>query len=187
MTTFDAAEEQLPKIFVPLFHSVFETNGNEYISYQPKSKKSDYKKGYPVGIGTHKENWENEYGKILEYDKAYRVSLANNDDTSESKGDIILTLKEATDEAEKDVKTIYLYRNERDGKISFVAKKDGKPVPKEINGEKYFISVFENTKPEKQNDLLLILDQAKGGSTQWSWAKKGISFASPTDTSGIEL
>ena len=158
--------EQAVAIFVPLFKEEYKG----YISYSPKSKKSEYKTGYPIGIGNYVEDWENEYWVIRNYDKVFWVKAAKCEE--DKPGDIMVTLNEVNTE---DYQTIYLHKKTKDGKTSFVSKNsDGKNAPKDVAGKKYFINLVIG-KADKPNNLLLILNEA-GDSQGGGWSKEEISF-----------
>lgn len=173
-TTLDASAERKIKIYVPLF----KTEYNGMISYQPKSKSSNYEKWYPVGIWTNKQIWENDYWPEFEYDNKFRVSLSANEKKEEWKWDVIITLKNV-DDADNQY-TIYLYRDIRDDwSVSFVSKKDWRNYPKKVCWVKYFIALYWNNNQEKKNDMMLIFTEASQNSSDWFnsfWSKKEISF-----------
>lgn len=158
--------EQAVAVFVPLFKEDYKG----YVSYSPKSKKSDFKTGYPIGLGKFEVTGQNDYGDIREYEKTFWVKAANSGE--DKKWDIVLTLNEVNTE---DYQTIYLYKKTKEGKTSFVSMNDaGKPAPKTVAGKKYFINLMKG-KTDKPNDLLLILNEA--GDSQWgSGSTKEISF-----------
>ena len=180
-------EKKEVKIFVPLFKSIFEAKWQKFVSYQPKSKKSWYKKGYPVGIWTWKIVWENEFWEIREYEKAFWTDVKANSNKKEWEWDVILTLKQATVDWTWKIYTIYLYKEVKWNYSYYRSKNKDltKWWPKMIADKSYFISLFMNDNKEKPNDMTLILSEAEESTRETSMSTEEISFT--TDNSWADI
>lgn len=159
------------KQYAPLFKTTFEKDGKQLVSYQPKSKKSNYEKWFPIGLGNYEEVEDEVYGPQKNYEKNFWVNAKMGE-----WGKVVVVTLNATDTEE--YQTLNLERKENDYWKYF-----GASQPKTIAGKQYRVNLYKNNKKDKPNDLLLIFTEAESQETtgMGSWSEQEIDFELPNN------
>lgn len=151
-------------IFCNLCKNVYEKWERKLVSYKPTTKT---KKTYPVGIGRYDDTIED--GKTIKmYDDKYRLSLAVNEKTEDSKWDLKLSLNKVNTEIWKNY---FLIKKVKEWKTSFGIEK-----PVDIGWTSYRINLYKNTPTvEKPHDMLLVFTAADASNSS-GWSEAEINF-----------